>query len=81
MVCFELMLEIYFHFTSPYPSLLIINAYKIIRLRLRIIWCSKRKPGRPRTPEQIVDLILDMKQTNSHWGSKSIRDALALLGY
>jgi putative transposase len=41
----------------------------------------KRKPGRPRTKDEIVALILRMAQENSGWGYTRIEGALSNLGY
>jgi transposase InsO family protein len=42
---------------------------------------QKRKPGRPRTQDEIVALILRMAQENPGWGYTRILGALANLGY
>jgi transposase InsO family protein len=41
----------------------------------------KRKPGRPRTKDEIVALILRMAQENSGWGYTRIGGALRNVGY
>ena len=42
---------------------------------------AKRSPGRPRTQEQIVDLVLKFAQENETWGYTKIRDALDNVGH
>mgnify|MGYP001221646300 FL=1 len=42
---------------------------------------QKRKPGRPRTNDEIVALILRMAQENSGWGYTRIVGALRNVGY
>ena len=78
-VFFELLLDIYFYYTSPFPILLIHCAFRRIRRHLKYNWLPIGK-GRPPVPENIVDLILDMKRSNLLWGSKRIRDELLFLG-
>jgi len=46
----------------------------------KYLWLPKSGPGRPPVPENIVDLILDMKRCNPLWGKKRIRDELRFLG-
>jgi len=41
---------------------------------------KKRGPGRPRTAEVIVELILRMADDNPRWGYTRIRGALGNLG-
>jgi hypothetical protein len=42
---------------------------------------SKRGPGRPRKPAEIVRLLLRMALENPRWGYTRLRGALANLGY
>jgi putative transposase len=42
---------------------------------------QKRKPGRPRTKDEIVALILRMAQENTGWGYTRILGALSNVGY
>ena len=41
---------------------------------------SPRKPGRPRTPEEIEELIVRMARENPNWGYSRIVGALSNLG-
>ena len=75
----ELIIDIWVYYFNPYPFLLIIGAFKRIKMRLKILWLP-RGPGRPAVDESIVDLILDMKRSNWKWGSKRISQELKLLG-
>ena len=40
-----------------------------------------RGPGRPRTPEDIADIVVRMAESNPRWGYTRLRDALAHLGH
>jgi putative transposase len=40
-----------------------------------------RKPGRPPTPEEIAQLVVQMAQENPRWGYDRIQGALANLGH
>ena len=40
-----------------------------------------RNPGRPRTSQEITDLVIQFKQENPHWGYTRIKDNIAYLGY
>ncbi|MCG8599078.1 MAG: IS3 family transposase [Verrucomicrobiales bacterium] len=42
---------------------------------------NRRKGGRPRTKEEIVELVLRMAKQNERWGYTRIRDALHNLGH
>jgi hypothetical protein len=42
---------------------------------------EKRKTGRPRTDQEIVDFVLRMARENTSWGYKRIEGALHNLGY
>ena len=42
---------------------------------------AKRSPGRPRTQDQIVGLVLQFAQENETWGYTRIRDALDNVGH
>jgi hypothetical protein len=42
---------------------------------------SRRGPGRPRTEEVIVELILRMAEENPRWGYTRIQGALSNLGH
>jgi hypothetical protein len=42
---------------------------------------QQRKPGRPRTPDELRDLVTRMAHENPGWGYTRIRDALGNLGY
>ncbi|MBT8374260.1 MAG: hypothetical protein KJN80_05045 [Deltaproteobacteria bacterium] len=46
---------------------------------MKHLWFPKG-PGRPPVPENIVDLILDMKRSNLLWGALRISQELKLLG-
>ncbi len=41
----------------------------------------RKKPGRPRTPQEIADLVVKMALANVDWGYTRIRDALHNLGH
>ncbi len=75
----ELLFDLYFYYTSSYPLLLIIGAYKRIKKRIKYLWYPKG-PGRPPVPENIIDLILDMKRSNWPWGALRISQELMLMG-
>ena len=40
-----------------------------------------KNPGRPRISEEIVELILQFKRENPHWGYTRIKDYIVYLGY
>jgi hypothetical protein len=42
---------------------------------------QQRKPGRPRTPDELRNLVTRMAHENPGWGCTRIRDALGNLGY
>jgi putative transposase len=42
---------------------------------------QQRKPGRPRTPDELRELVTRMAHENPGWGYTRIRDALGNLGY
>ena len=45
-------------------------------------WTYPRKgPGRPRTAQEIIDLVIRMARENDGWGYDRIQGALANLGY
>jgi transposase InsO family protein len=44
-------------------------------------YSNRREPGRPRTMQKIVDLVLRMALENRSWGYTRIRGALANLGH
>ncbi len=46
---------------------------------MKYLWLPK-DPGRPPVPENIVDLILDMKRSNWLWGALRISQELRLMG-
>jgi hypothetical protein len=50
----ELLLDLFLYYTSSYPLLLIIGAFKRIKRRVKYLWFPKG-PGRPPVPENIVD--------------------------
>ena len=75
----ELALDLFIYYTSSYPLLLIIGAYKRILRRIKCLWSSKG-PGRPPVPENIVNLIIDMKRSNLLWGALRISQESRLLG-
>ena len=75
----ELFIDLYFYYTSCFPLLLIVGAFKRIKRRLKLLWLPKG-PGRPAVPENIVDLIMDMKRSNLLWGALRISQELALMG-
>ena len=76
---FELILDLFFYYTSSYPLLLIAGAFRRIKRRIKYLWFPKRQ-GRPPTPENIIDLILDMKRSNLLWGALRISQELRLMG-
>ena len=43
--------------------------------------CRKKKPGRPRVRQEIVDLVLRLAKENPGWGYDRIQGALANVGY
>lgn len=67
------------YYWSPYPFLLIVGAIARVRRRLKIVWLPRGR-GRPPVPEDLVDLIVDMKRANRSWGALRISQELALLG-
>jgi putative transposase len=71
--------DVWGHYFSTYPFLIILGAIRRLRRRLKNIWLPK-SPGRPPVDEAIVDLILEMKRENQGWGGQRISDELALLG-
>ncbi len=75
----ELLIDLFLYYTSSYPILLIAGAYRRIKRRLKYLWWPKG-PGRPAVPENIIDLILDMKRSNLLWGALRISQELMLLG-
>ena len=75
----ELLVDLYLYYTSSYCLLLIIGAYKRIKRRVKYLWFPKG-PGRPPVPENIVDLILDLKRSNLLWGALRISQELRLMG-
>jgi transposase len=42
---------------------------------------AQRRPGRPRKPQEIRDLVVRLASENLGWGYTKIRDAMALLGH
>ncbi len=42
---------------------------------------QRRKPGRPRTPPELRDLVVRMARENPSWGYTRIRDAMGNLGH
>jgi Homeodomain-like domain len=42
---------------------------------------KRKKPGRPRSPKEIADLVVTMAKANVGWGYTRIRDALHNLGH
>ena len=46
---------------------------------MKYLWFPKG-PGRPPVPENIVDLILDLKRSNLLWGALRISQELRLMG-
>lgn len=42
---------------------------------------SKRSPGRPRTPDEIEQLVVQMAEENRDWGHRRIQGALSNLGH
>jgi hypothetical protein len=75
----ELLVDLYLYYTSSYSLLLIIGTYKRIKRRVKYLWFPK-VPGRPPVPENIVDLILDLKRSNLLWGALRISQELRLMG-
>ena len=74
----EAFIDIWRHYFSTYPFLIILGAMRRLRRRLKIIWMPK-SPGRPPIDEAVVDLILEMKRENPGWGGQRISDELSLL--
>jgi putative transposase len=67
-------------------SLLIVKPGTVIRwdregFRLYWRWKSRKKPGRPKTDEEIRQLIRRMARENPTWGAPRIQSELALLGF
>jgi transposase InsO family protein len=51
------------------------------RFRHPIKWKrNQNKGGRPKVTEEIIELILTLKEANGHWGAKRIRDELLKMG-
>jgi hypothetical protein len=75
----EFFLDLFFYYSSSYPLLLIIGAFKRIKRRLKYLWFPKGH-GRPPVPENIVGLIKDMKRSNLLWGALRISQELRLMG-
>ncbi len=75
----ELFKDFKKYYLNPYPVLLIIGAIRRFKRRLKMIWIPKG-PGRPPISEEVTNLILDMKRSNSGWGALRISQELALLG-
>ena len=40
-----------------------------------------KNPGRPRMSQEIVDLVIQFKEENPHWGYTRIKDYIVYLGY
>jgi transposase len=75
----ELLIDLYFYYTSSFPLLLIIDAFRRIKRRIKYLW-HPPGPGRPPILENLLDLILDMKRSNWLWGALRISPELRLLG-
>jgi transposase InsO family protein len=75
----ELFKDLWAYYASAYPLMLILGSYRRIARRLKIIWLPKPK-GRPPIHENVVDLIIDMKRSNTQWGAQRISDELNLMG-
>ena len=75
----ELFKDLWAYYVTAYPFLLILGSFRRIVRRLKVIWLPKSK-GRPPIHENVVDLIIDMKRHNQHWGAQRISDELALMG-
>ena len=78
-ILMELLIDLYLYYASSYPLLLVIGAFKRLKRRVKYLWFPKG-PGRPPVPENIVDLILDMKRSNLLWGALRISQELRLMG-
>lgn len=78
-VIIELLVDLFLYYTSSYSLLLIIGAYKRIKRRVKYLWFPKGA-GRPTVPENIVDLILEIKRSNLLWGALRISQELRLMG-
>ena len=42
---------------------------------------SRRYTGRPQILQEVIDLVIQLKQENPRWGDKRIRDQVVYLGY
>jgi putative transposase len=40
-----------------------------------------KNPGRPKTSQEIIDLVIRFKRENPHWGYTRIKDYIVYLGY
>jgi len=78
-VLIELLVDLYLYYTSSYSLLLIIGAYKRVKRRTKYLWFPK-EPCQPPVPENIIDLVLDMKRSNLLWGALRISQELKLMG-
>jgi hypothetical protein len=63
------------------PSLLIVKPATLIgwhRKAFRLLWTWKSRPGRPRLPKDLRQLIAEMVRDNPTWGQERIADELWL---
>ena len=75
----QLLEDLWAYYSSPYPLLLFLGAFRRIVRRAKALWLPMGR-GRPPVREDVVDLILDMKRSNWSWGALRISQELLLLG-
>lgn len=75
----ELFIDLLSYYFTPYPIMLIIGAYRRLCHRLSLVWVPRGK-GRPPIPQEVIDMILEMKRDNPGWGALRISQELRLLG-
>ena len=76
----EALIEIYLHYTSPWPIYMLLKKWALANRKLRIIWTPKSS-GRKPLASKIINLILEVKKLNPTWGAQKISDELAKVGY
>lgn len=76
----QIFIEIYLHYTSPYPLYIIFKKISLAHRKLRIIW-AKPRIGRKPLDQQTVDLIIELKSLNPKWGALRISNELAKIGH
>ena len=77
---YQVMIEIYLYFTSPYPFQIIAKKLALANRAVRILWAPP-SPGRKPLAQEIIELIVEMKRLNLSWGGQRISDELAKIGY